>query len=128
MGVEGNDNVVPVFQILRHELHLIGINVGHGDRDSDGEVDDDLPLRSGLPDIEDGVADVKGKLHFGAGEAFGGILIAEVPFKALGILIKELGAGNCDVDDLLFGFAEDLLPLSHGGGIIKVDDGVFAAL
>ena len=63
VGVDGDNDVLPAVEMLAHVLNLLGIDVGHGHLHGGGEVDDDLPFRPGLPDVDDRVADPQGKLH-----------------------------------------------------------------
>ena len=129
VGVDGDDDVLPVMEVLAHVLNLLGIDMGHGHLHGGGEVDDHLPLRPGLPHVDDGVADPQGELHLRAGEALGGVLEAEVGLRHFGgVLVKELGSGDGDVHDLVLAHPEDLLPLGEGGGVVQVDHHVFGAL
>ena len=128
MGVEGKHDVFPVFQVLAHILDLVGVHVGHGMGDGDGQVDDDLILRRGLPNIEHGVADFRRELGLGTRETLGGILEGDFALGFLLIRLTELRACDGDVDNFLLGTAEHLFTLRHGRGIIQVHDRVFGAV
>ena len=129
VGVDGEDHVLPVVQVFAHVLDLLGIDVGHGHLHGGGQVDDDLALGPGLPDVDDGVADAQGKLHLGAREALGGVLKAEVGLGHFRrVFVKELGARDGDVHDLILAHAEDLLALGKGGGVVQVDHHVLGPL
>ena len=128
VGVEAEDDVLPVVQVFAHEFDLLGVHVRHGHLYGRGQVDDDLPAGPGLPDVDDGVADAQGELHFGAGEAFGGVFKPEVGFgHFFSVLVEELGTLDGDLYDLVLILAEDLLPLGEGGGVVQVDHHVFSA-
>ena len=129
VGVDGDDHVFTVMEVLAHVLDLLGVHVGHGHLHGGGQIDDDLPLGAGLPDVDDGVADPLGKLDLGAGEALRGVLKAEVGLgHLLSVLVEGSCALLCDLHDLVLGQAEDLLPLGEGGGVIQVNDDVLGAL
>ena len=99
VGVEGNDDVFAVLQVFVHVFDLCSIDMGHGMRDGDGEVDDDLIVRSRIPDVENGVGDLKCELGLGTREAFGGILEGDMTLGGRLILLTKLCAEDGDLDD-----------------------------
>ena len=128
MGVEGDNDVLAVFQVVAHILYLVGVDMGHGQLHCYGEVDYHLVIGSGLPYVQHGVAYLQSELGLGACEALGRVLKAEIALVLFAVLLAELCTADSDVDYLLFALAEYLLSLSYGGGVVKVDDGVLAAL
>ena len=128
VGVDGDNDVLPAVEMLAHVLNLLGIDVGHGHLHGGGEVDDDLPFRPGLPDVDDRVADPQGKLHLRASEALRGVFKAEVGLgHFIGVLVEQLGPGDSDVHDLVLRHPEDLLPLGKGGGVVEMDHHILGA-
>ena len=125
VGVQGDHEIFSAMQILAHIFDLICVNVGHGVRHGYGQVDDDLIVGSGLPDIDDLVADLCGEFRLGTREAFGRIFKDEVSFRLFSVFKAELRTELRDLDDLLLGFFEHLLALCDGGGVIEMNDGVF---
>ena len=102
MRMQGQNHVLPVFHILVHVFDLARVDVRHGHFHRCREVDDRLPVRSGLPYIQYGVADLQCVFRLGSGEAFGGIL------KPIGCAVlvcqtlQKLGTVRCDLLDLVF--------------------------
>ena len=47
VGVDGDDDVLPVMEVLAHVLNLLGIDMGHGHLHGGGEVDDHLAAPAG---------------------------------------------------------------------------------
>ena len=115
-------------QYLAHIFYLLCVNVREALLDGNGQVDDDLPVRGRLPDIDYRVAYLCGELRLSSGEALRGVLKAEVAGGLFAVLVEELCTGNCDVYYLLPALAENLLALSDGGGVIQVNYGVLAAV
>ena len=89
MGMERNDEILSVVQMLTHIFHLICVNVGHGVGNGHGKVDDDLILSRGLPDIDDLVADLRGKLGLRTREAFGRIFKREMSLGLFAVLLAK---------------------------------------
>ena len=92
------------------------------------EVHNNLVVRCRLPDIDNSVANFKCEFGFCTREAFGGIFKAEVALGLAAVLLAELCALNSDLDDVLLGLPENLFTLCNGGGIVKMNDSVLAAL
>ena len=109
-------------------LDLLRVDVRHGVFHRGGKVDDGLPVRRGLPDIEDGVNDLERVLGLGAREALGRILEAVLFSRLLGELLQQFCPFDGDLLDLLFGLFEHLLALGDGGRIVDVDNDVLGAL
>ena len=78
------------------------------------------------------LADQNGIVDLRAGEAFGGILIADVRAGAGDLLLRQLAnqlrALHRDVDDALHIGLEHNLALERRGGIIEMNDDVFRAV
>ena len=129
VGVEGDDDRVAVFEVVAHILDLVGVDVGHRQLDGDREVDDRFMVGGRLPDVQDGVADLQRVVGLGAGEGLGGVFKPQVGvgilLKFLRQVVKQLGARDGDFEDFFLGFAEDLLPLGEGGGVVEVDNRLF---
>lgn len=90
----------------------------HGVGNRDREIDDDLAVGCGLPDIDDGVADLDGIVGFCAGKAFGRIFKGKVTGRFSGVVIQELCTENGDVDNFFLGLFKDLFALGDRGGIV----------
>ena len=123
VGMGGEDDAVPVFQMVGAPFDLIGVDMGHAHFHRDRQVDDHGAVRGGLHHVQHGVADFHRVLRLGAGETFGAVLEQEVALVFLAELLDQSGAVHGDLLDLLFGLFEHLLPLGHAGGVVKVDDG-----
>ena len=90
VGVQGNDNVFTVFEVIAHILYLVSVNIGSGKLNSDRQIDNDLILSRRLPDIKHRIADFQSKFRFCAGEAFRRIFKAEIAFILVTVLFAEL--------------------------------------
>ena len=128
VGMQGNDNVVSVFQVFAHILYLAGINVRHGVLHGAGQVDDDFMIRGWLPYVQNGIADLQSVLHLCTGEALRAVLEGIVSVGLLGQFFQKLCAVHSDFQDLFFRFFEYLLTLSHGSGIVYMNNGFLHAL
>ena len=87
VGMKGENDVLAVLHVLVEILDLLRVDVRHGVFHRGGKVDDGLPVRRGLPDIEDGVDDLERVLGLGAREALGRILEAVLLPRLLGELL-----------------------------------------
>ena len=77
MWVHGQRDELAPRQVSRHPLHLVRVDVRGGTFDGCWQVQDDLSVRSRLPDIHDGLADVEGELRFSVNEDLRRVLVAE---------------------------------------------------
>ena len=82
-----NNEVFAILQMLAHIFDLVCVHVRHGVRNRDRQVDDDLAVGRGLPNIDNGVANLDGIVGFGAGKAFGRIFKGEVAGRFSGIVV-----------------------------------------
>ena len=128
VGMQGDDDVVAVFQVLAHVLNLAGVYVGHGMLDRHRKVDDRLFIRRGLPHVEHRVADLQGVLRLRAGEALRAVFKAVIAAALLGQFFQKLRSLHGDLQDLLLRLMEYLLSLGHRGGIVHMHDGLLHAL
>ena len=113
-------------QMIAHKLDLGSIHVGHGHGNGGRQVDDDLFIRGGFPDVDDFVADPEGKFHLRAGEAFRGILKTEIGFRHFRrVFVEEAGPFLGDFNNFILAHLKDLLPLGQGGRVIQMNDSLF---
>ena len=108
VGVGGEDDGIPVLQVLGAPLDLVGVDVGHAHLHRHRQVDDHGPLRRGLHHVQHRVADLHGVLRLRAGEALRAVLEEEVALVLLAQFLDELGAVHGDLLDLLLGLVEHL--------------------
>ena len=120
--------MLPVLEIFAHVLNLAGVDVGQAHLHGDGQVDDDIVVGRRLQHVQNRVAHFQGVFRLGAGEAFGGILEAEIALVFRGQLLHKPGTLHGNLLDFLLALAEDLFPLGNRGGIIEVNDGVGGTL
>ena len=87
-------DVVPVRQVPAHPLDLVGVDVRGGPLDRARQVEDDLAVRPGLPDVHDAGADIEREVQLGVHEDLGRVLVAEVGAlqELLGVLHDVPGA------------------------------------
>src|SRR5580693_5026612 len=76
--VDRHADVIPVRQVPAHPLDLVGVDVRRGPLDRARQVEDDLAVRAGLPDVHDARADVEREVELGVHEDLRRVLIAEV--------------------------------------------------
>jgi len=128
MGVDTDDGVFGAAKVGDEPLDLVGVHVGHGDLDRVGEIQNDFFVRRGLPGVHDGFADFQSEIDFCGGEAFRGVLEAEVGAgEEVFSLFDPSGTAASDVHDVLAFEAEDDAALGWGGAVVEVNDGVFGA-
>ena len=70
VGVQTDDNAVPIVHMTAEIFDLIRVHVGCGHFHGGGQVDDHLIVRRRLPHLDHRVADLNGIIHFGARVAF----------------------------------------------------------
>ena len=125
--VQGDDDVFAVLEVVAHVFDLRGIDVRHGHGNRRGQVDDDLVVRVGLPNVQNAVADFERKFGFRARKALGGIFKKNLSLRLLPVPVAEFRPEFRDADDFLFGFLEDLLPLRDGSRVVEVYHRALAA-
>ena len=76
--VQRHHDMLPLVEVIAHILDLVGVDVRHGQRDRDRQVDDDRIFRRRLPDFEHFVADLGGEIHLRSGEGFRAVFKADV--------------------------------------------------
>ena len=128
MGVQADNGTVAALQVTAEIFNLVGVAVGGAALHRVGQVDDDLVFRRCAQLFQHPVADFHGVVHFGAGEALGGILIADVDAAAGHFLFRQLADEPCaldgDIDDTLHVGVENHFPLKGRSGVIEVNDHV----
>ena len=127
MGVEGDDNILSVVEIIAHVFYLGSINVRHGKLNGNRQVDDDLIVGSGLPDVDNGVTYLQCELRLCACEAFRRILENKVAGSLFSVLSTELCTLNSYLDYLFLALSEYLLTLCNGSRVVEVNHSVLAA-
>ncbi len=130
VGVQGDECEVAARQVGGHPLDLIGVDVGRGVFDGGREIEDDLIFRGRLPAVGDGLANLQGKIQFGAGEALGRILKTHSGAgcdERGAVVLDPLRALNGDRDDIGARGVEDVLALGRRRGVVEVEDGVLCA-
>ena len=120
VGMNAQDDIVPIFHMFVHVLHLTGKHMGHGNLYRGGQIDYGLVVRIRLPYVQNRVADLQGILRLGLGEALRAILKSKVSFRLLRHLLQKIRAVHRKLLDGRLVFLKDLFPLLHGGGIIKM--------
>ena len=128
VGVERNDDVLSVFEIVIHILYLICVNVRHRYLNGHGKIYNHLFVSRRLPYVKNCVAYLKREFRLCARKGLGRIFVAIIYSHFLAILIKKLCAAYRDVNDLLLGFLEHLLALCYRGGIVKMNYRVLSTL
>jgi hypothetical protein len=112
-------------------LNLVGKDVGRGQLDGGGQIDDEGVLNSRAPGLADGIADLDGKVGVGVGEALGAKLKLPVGVGAVGVVLgqgaDELGAADGELEGVLLGVVEDDAAEALAGGEVDVDDGILGA-
>ena len=128
MRMDGQDDVVAVFQVLRHIGDLGGEDVRHGHLHRRRQVDDGLAVSRRLPYVQNGVAHFQGVFRLGTGKAFRRIFETVVGPGFVCQALEQFRAVDGNLLDFFLGHAEDLLPLGEGRRVVDVDDGVLDAL
>src|SRR5271157_31234 len=123
--VDRHAHVIPVRQVPAHPLDLVGVDVRGGPLDRARQVEDDLAVRPGLPDVHDARADVDGEVELGVHEDLGRVLIAEVGAgqQFLGVLHDVAGALDGQRLALLAVDAEHYPAEYRRGGVVQVHGG-----
>src|ERR1700722_18903008 len=78
VGVDRHAYRVAAGQVPAHPLDLVGVDVRGGPLDRARQVEDDLPVGLGLPDVHDPRAYVEGEVELGVHEDLRRVLVTEV--------------------------------------------------
>ena len=128
VGMKAEHDAVPVLEVFVQVFDLGGKNVRHGRLHRRRNIDDGLPVRIGLPDVEHRIADLQGILHFRSVEALRAVFKHEIAVCLVGQLLEELRAVHGELFDLFLILFKDLLALGNGSRIIQMDDRLRRAL
>ena len=129
VGVQGQDDVLPVVQVTAHPLDGVRVHVGGGHLHGGGQVDDHLPSVADLEGLGHLVADPGRELQLGAGVGLRGVLVHHVrAAELLLVLAAQAGPGQGDVHDPVHVLLEHHAPLQGGGGVVEVHDRVLGAV
>lgn len=88
--VEADFDAVAVGDVAANPFNLVGVHVGLVVLHGFGQVYNQLVLRSGLPDVLDGLADFERKIKLGVAEAFGRVLHSDVRAVLFGFVGEPL--------------------------------------
>ncbi len=123
MGVQRDANVLARIDIAAEILDLIGVGVGSTHLNRGRQIQDDLAIGIGLPDIDDRITDLDGILGRSLGEDLGRVLIAELDIGE--VLLRGLNHPTRAVDSqllaLFFVNAEDHPAEQFGDRVVHVD-------
>ena len=111
MRVQRDNQIFPVVQRFAHILNLLRVNVRHTFGNGYGQVDDNLVVGRGLPDIDNRVADFHRELGFRAGKALGRILEAEISGSFRFVFVQQFCAACCDFYYFFLALFEHLFAL-----------------
>jgi len=130
VGVQRENREGASCQVAGHPLDLVGVDVWRGVFDCGGEVENDFILRSRLPDVRDGFANLQGKIEFRAREAFGRVF--ETDARAFGhqwlhFFLQKRNRMRGDGDNLLAGRVEDIFTLLRRGRVVEVENNAACA-
>ena len=127
--VQGDADVLAVTDVAAEVLNLVGVGVRGAHLDGGRQVEDDLAVRTGLPDVHDGMADLDGEVRGGLAEDFRGVLVTELDVVQvlLGVLDDPLGAPVSQVDALLLIHLEHDPAKELGDRVVHVDGGAVGA-
>ncbi|GAA5706153.1 hypothetical protein Save01_07009 [Streptomyces avermitilis] len=128
--VHGQADVLAAGQVAAHPLEAVRVRRRRRALDGGRQVEDDLAVRSGLPDVHDGLADLQGEVQLGVGEDLGAVLVAEggaLVQQLLRVLHDQPGAVDGDLLDLVLGAAEDDPAEDGGRRVVQVHGGALGA-
>ena len=128
MRMHRHDHAVAILDVLAEVLDLVGMMMRAGQFDGIRQVEDDLVVGRGLPDVHDRFADPYRELDLGGGKAFRRIF--QPPVHAgplLRVFLDPLGALDGDIDNAVLVHLEHALALHRGGGVVEMDDGLVHA-
>ena len=131
VGVHGQADVLAARQVPRHPLDLVRVDVRGGALDRAGQVEDDLPAGTRLPDVHHRLADLAGEVQLGVHEDLGRVLVAEVSSVAedlLRIVHDVPGAVDRELLGLFPRVAEDHLAERRRSRVVHVHRGALGAL
>ena len=83
VGMDAQNYVLPVFQMLVHIFYLAGKDMGHGHLHRAGQIDYGLVVSVRLPYVQHRVADLQGVLRLGLGEALRAVLEGKAAVRLL---------------------------------------------
>ena len=127
--VQGDADILAVTDGAAEVLDLIGVGVRGAHLDGGRQVEDDLAVRTGLPDVHDGMADLDGEVGGGLAEDLRRVLVTELDVVQvlLGVLDDPLGALVGQVDALLLVHLEHDTAEELGDRVVHVDGGAVGA-
>src|SRR5690606_40354528 len=95
-------DVLAAGEVAVHPLEAVGVRGGRGALDGGRQVQDDLPVGAGLPDVHHRLADLQREVQLGVGEDLRRVLVPELGLVAqqlLGVLHHQAGAVDGDLLD-----------------------------
>src|SRR5437762_1887196 len=108
---------------------LISMYVRCGNLNGLRQVQDDLPIMRGLPDINNRLTDLQRKIDFGEGEAFRRVFKSDMcTSKCWDQIFNQTCATRCDLDDLRLLHTKDYPALLWRCGVIHMHNGSFYTL
>ncbi len=124
MGMQAEDDGLPVGQVAAHPFDRVGVDVGGRHLDRGGQVEDDRVIRCGLDDFAHGIAYLFGVLQLGPGVGLRRIF--EAPLRA-GVFrgLLDTLAGTVGRDGLHRGpvGTKDHAALQNRRRVVEVHDG-----
>ncbi len=117
VGVQRDDDALPVSHIAAEPLDLVGVHVGRGPLHRGGQVQNHLLSGGRIPDVHDRLTNFEGIVQLGIGERFRRILQVNVgPRHGRNELLHQPGAIHGDLLDVIpRGIPEGDPPLQRGG-------------
>ena len=104
-----------------HIFDLISVYVRHGMRYGDGEIYDNLVIRSRLPYFQNLITYFGCEFWLCAGNALRRIFEGDIPLSICLILFAKLCSKGSNIYDLLLASSEHLLALRYGRGVVKMN-------
>mmetsp|Transcript_83702 Transcript_83702/g.235243 ORF Transcript_83702/g.235243 Transcript_83702/m.235243 type:complete len:552 (-) Transcript_83702:3-1658(-) len=126
VGMQTNAHAVTSRDVSAHPLDLVGIDVGCGHLHSARKVQDDLVLRSGPPDVADGLAHFQREIQLRTGEALRRVLQTDVHALQLLLcqLLQQLCALNSHFLDVIALSLEHHAALQLRSGVVYMENDV----
>src|ERR1700674_2521723 len=126
--MHAEDEAVPPADVSMAPLDLVRVNVWGTHLYRRRQVEDHLLLRGGLPDVDDRVRDLLGKVELGAREALRRVFEDEFGRLVVGRqALDQRGAADRDCDDAIPVEAEDHPTLQGRCRVVQVHDGAASA-
>ncbi len=113
VGMQAENHIVSVIQMLVHILQLTGKHMGHGILYRGGNINDCLIIRRRFPDVQNRIADLHRIVHLRPRETFGTVLEGKVSVRLGCQFCQKLRTLNGNLLDLLPALTEYLFPLGH---------------